>query len=516
MKKLIVFALLLVILVGAGYGAYRLGLLSRFLGGGATGSPPSTETAAGAMQPVAEGGQAGAPAGGTVAEGPPPAPPVVQPTIGQPGQGVANKSIEVRVVNVRTAPSIGDVSAAQGREFVIVDTSWKNLIPKVKVNRKKAQDRTAGMGALGFGGGATDKDRAEDEANTTIESVAFEVPELPKHLWLVVDSRLAEPIDEDATNALDAHLGPDKIGIREFEQVVTGGIAFQAPAGAQSLALLYLDSANGHLLLPIKGELPALASSLGGGSSRSNEIVDLAVTGAAWAEAEGGTPGLKTLVVSVKGISRQNAIADIPFGEFGFLQTDLGCVAQPDEQSTAVKKPLAPVGRFLPMVPNEGQLAFTVPADTRSAVLMLRARSAAPIELPALGDGSVRKPAASATHQDGKVLRVSVVGTGTLPAGLQAPPAGSEHLVVDYLVENLTSGSGLELQPKPQFALADAAGTKYEPVSEGVTLPCGLTGENVVPAGGWRRFSLLYTVPVGQPLTLEYRGFESTGTLKVR
>jgi hypothetical protein len=89
-------------------------------------------------------------------------------------------------------------------------------------------------------------------------------------------------------------------------------------------------------------------------------------------------------------------------------------------------------------------------------------------------------------------------------------------LVVDYLVENLPSGPWLELQPEPQFALADAAGTKYEPESESVALPCGLTGDNVMPAGGWRRFPLLYTVPVGQPLSLQYRGFESTGTLKVR
>jgi hypothetical protein len=37
-----------------------------------------------------------------------------------------------------------------------------------------------------------------------------------------------------------------------------------------------------------------------------------------------------------------------------------------------------------------------------------------------------------------------------------------------------------------------------------------------VSAGSWRRFSLLYTVPAGRPLTLQYRGFESTGSLKVR
>jgi hypothetical protein len=88
--------------------------------------------------------------------------------------------------------------------------------------------------------------------------------------------------------------------------------------------------------------------------------------------------------------------------------------------------------------------------------------------------------------------------------------------VVDYLVENLTAGSGLELQPQPQLALADPSGRKYEPVPASAQLPCRLTGDNVVPAGGWRRFSLLYAVPAGQPLTLQYRGFQSVGTLKVR
>ena len=125
-------------------------------------------------------------------------------------------------------------------------------------------------------------------------------------------------------------------------------------------------------------------------------------------------------------------------------------------------------------------------------------------------------PPVRATHTDGKVLRVHVVGTTAPPTGLPAPGAGREHLVVDYVVENLTTGTGAELQPEPQFALADGQGTKYEPAPESQQLPCRLTGANVVPAGGWRRFSLLYVVPAGQPLSLKYRGFESEGSLKVR
>jgi hypothetical protein len=43
-----------------------------------------------------------------------------------------------------------------------------------------------------------------------------------------------------------------------------------------------------------------------------------------------------------------------------------------------------------------------------------------------------------------------------------------------------------------------------------------VAGAGVVPAGGWRRFSLLYAVPPGEPVSVQYRGFESTGTFKVR
>jgi len=109
-----------------------------------------------------------------------------------------------------------------------------------------------------------------------------------------------------------------------------------------------------------------------------------------------------------------------------------------------------------------------------------------------------------------------VVGTGAPPAGLPPPRAGLEHLVVDYMVENLTAGAGIELQPAPQFTLADDSGATYAPDRSSPRLPCRLTGRNVVPAGGWRRFSLLYAVPDGQPLTVKYRGFASEGSLKVR
>jgi hypothetical protein len=486
--------------------------------GGTAGTPAPGGTA-GSEAVGGAPGEPGTPAApATAAETPAsagtPVPPGAVAIAGQ-GQPVSNKAIELRVTSHRTAPEIEGRAAPQGREFVIVDSAWKNLIPPQKVNRKKATDRTAGMGGLGFGGGATAADRAADEANTTLEPVPFEIGPMTSHVWLIADGRDVSGIDEDATNAIDGHLPVSSLKIPAQNAVRSGPLVFQAPANAKALSLLMLDSANGHLLVPITGAAPTLVSSLGG-ASRSNAYVDLALAGASWSES--ATPRSKTLVATLRGISRQEALVDIPFGEFSYLQTGQGCIVEPDTASAspAVVQPLSPMGRFVPFVPREGQLAFTVPDDTQSATLLLRLRGQAPIDLPVVGDGSLRMPPVRATHVDGKVLRVHVVGAGAPPAGLPPPGDGLEHLVVDYVVENLTTGTGAELQPEPQFALADDQGTQYPPAAESRQLPCRLTGANVVPAGSWRRFSLLYTVPSGQPLTLKYRGLESEGPLKVR
>jgi len=445
-----------------------------------------------------------------------PAPAVTPVTVARTGQPVANNAIELRVTNVRTASSIGNRTAAQGREFVMIDTAWKNLLQPQRVTRKAAEDRTQGAGGLGFGGGTGAKERAEEEANTTIESVRFQVSPLTNYLWLLVDGRLAEAIDTEATDAVNGHLPTDILEIEKFQEVRTGSVAFQAPANAQALALLFLDTNHGHVVLPIKGAPPRLASSLGG-PSHANEFVDLTLTGASWAEGAAKDPGMRTLVLTIKGISLQNAMVDMPFGEFASLQTDQGCIAQPDEQSPAVLRPLAPVGRFIPLAPNEGQLAFTLPAATRGATFVFRASQGKPIEFPVLGDASPQRPATRATVTDGSTLKLHLVGTlSGAPAGVEPPESGREYIVVDYLVENLHATQGLELQPAEQLALVDGAGEHHAPDAASDRLPCRLTGAGVVPAGGWRRFSLLYTVPAGQPLIVEYRGFESSGKLKVR
>ena len=96
------------------------------------------------------------------------------------------------------------------------------------------------------------------------------------------------------------------------------------------------------------------------------------------------------------------------------------------------------------------------------------------------------------------------------------PPAGSERVALDLVVQNLRSGAGIDLQANQQFRLVTPDGKRYPPLAESAKALCRL-GRGVVPAGSARRFTLVYDVPPGQPLQLEYRGFHVKSELvKVR
>jgi hypothetical protein len=446
---------------------------------------------------------------------PPPAA-VAAVAVAEVGQGVSNKAVEVRVLGARTMPAVGGRTPAPGREFVAIDTSWKNIIPLAKVNRKKAGDRTAGAGSLGFGGGATAQDRAKDEADTTLEPTKFEIGPMPNLVWLIADGPRAEALDVGATNATPGHLPAGTLTIPALNDVRTGSLVYETAADSQSLALLVLDSINGHMLIPIRGAAPRPASGLGG-ASRSNSAVDLAVTGVNWSSGPADRPGTRMLVVGVKGISRQEAIADIPFGDFGFLQTDQGCMARPENKPESVARPLSPMGRFPPFAPSEGQLAFVVPADSKSATLLLRVRErAGSLDLPVIGNAKPAWPSPASTVTDGDVLKVHLLPGTAVPAGVPPASSGSERIALDLVVENLRANDGVELQLDQQFRLVTPDSKRIGPSGDSAHAPCSLTGD-VVPAGSSRRFTLVYDVPPGQPLQFEYRGFNvKSEMVKVR
>ena len=78
-------------------------------------------------------------------------------------------AVELRIEGVERVREINGHTARAGNEFVIVDTSWKNVIPLKLIDKTASQSPTAG-----FGLGA--KKSTPDPANQTLEPTAYVVP----------------------------------------------------------------------------------------------------------------------------------------------------------------------------------------------------------------------------------------------------------------------------------------------------------------------------------------------------
>ena len=427
-----------------------------------------------------------------------------------------NKAVEIRVEGYQEVAALNGRPAPSGRTFAVLDTSWKNIIPLQPAKPKpRGGDRSYGAGGLGFGvgGGAT----PASQQQPTMEPTPYLVPEVPKHVWLVTDNRYADAIDVPATAQVPEHLPTNRFVIPRLGDVLKGKLVFAVPAGARYAALLFLDTNYGNALVPVKGtpaESPAPKTLA---PAQQNELLELAVTEAGWATNGPKPPdGFRYFIVGLRGISRSAGnIVQLELNKWMFLQTDQAFVAQPEMNATWLTRPFTGLTPFLPAAPNEGQVAFLLPADAHQTMVLLRPPAGGPMDLPAPDRVKATWARAVATIADGGTLKINCLPAGALPPGLRPPPPGRQYVVLDLVAENLVP-KGVELQPIQQFRLQDAAGTFYPPVPDSSRLAFHPTGRNVVPANAARRVQLLYLVPAGQSMRLSYRGFEKTETIELQ
>ena len=424
-----------------------------------------------------------------------------------------NMAVEIRVEAYQEVASLNGRPAPAGRSFFVLDTSWKNIIPLQPAKAKpQGGGRTYGAGGLGFG---VAREAAPPAASQpALEPTPYLVGEVPKHVWLVTENRYADPIDLQATAQVPGRLPTNRLLIPGFNDVLTGKLVFAAPAGARYAALLFLDTTYGNALIPVKGTPADSPAPDPLAPAQGNELLELAVTEAGWAT-DGPKPpeGFRYFVVGLRGASRSAAnIVQLELGRYLFLQTEQAFVAQPEVNARWLRRPFTGLTPFLPAAPNEGQVAFLLPADARQTMVLLRPPGVGPIDLPAPDRVKATWPKAVATIADGATVRINCLRAGALPPGLRPAPAGKQHVVLDLVAENLLP-KGVELQPGQQFRLQDAEGAFYTPAPESSRLTFHPTGRNVVPAGGARRVQLLYLVPAGQSMRLAYRGFEKTETV---
>ena len=382
------------------------------------------------------------------------------------------KAVEITVERAQTVATIGNRRARPGYEFVIVSTAWKNVLPQ-------------GLG----------------------QTTTYRVPSLDEHVWLVTDGRYIDGVDLQAQESTPGHLA-DGFSVKPAE-TVRGTIVFEAMAGARFRALALLDATYGHAQVAVSGVKPVLPAPIG--APRENAVVQLLVSEAGFGPAGRPAPsGRRYFTVALRGTSKSSSdIVRLPLADIVYLQTDRGCVAKPDLSVTPLTRPFGETALFVPAVPNEGQIAFLVPDDTKSARVLITPSGEASLALPAGPDFAPSWPTPVATINDGTTLKLLVLPAAPKPATLPAAPAGRQYVLLDLVAQNLKSDQGIELDGRQAIRLVDAGGRFIAPSPISDQLPCSLGEIGVVPPGNARRFQLLYDIPAGAtPSKVEYRGFE--------
>jgi len=421
------------------------------------------------------------------------------------GMTVRTKAIELRVEGVRRTAEIAGRHSRPGCEFVIVDTSWKNIIPLTPIDKTaQASNPTAG-----FGGFGTSKRPPPDPANIVMAPTPYVVPMLAKQMWLLSDGRFADTVDLDAQPLVEGHFPLDGFGIQKLDDVVRGTLVFEARVGASYQAFQFYDNDHGHALVPLVGSPPPQAPPTLG-PARENELLHLSVTEAGPAPGGITAPeGQRALVVGLRGSSRSpRDIIDIPVQQFIYAQTEQGCLSRPEPNPEGLARPIAEIASFPPTGANEGQLLFFVPASARAVRVLLRSEKGAPLDLPAPTDFQPTWPKPVQTITDGTTLRVHLLPAPGPPPNLPPLAAGRAYELLDVVAENLNPTKGVELQSvQLRLQAADGSFIDPSPLSSGV--PCRLSSDGVIPAATARRFLFVYETPGDQrPRKVNYRGFE--------
>jgi hypothetical protein len=220
-------------------------------------------------------------------------------------------------------------------------------------------------------------------------------------------------------------------------------------------------------------------------------------------------PGLHNYTVGLRGIGRSRANdLVLEFQRFVFAQNERGCISHPEPHATWLKRPFGETTLFSPAKPTEGQLAFLVPDDRQRVRVLIAPASGNGLVVPAGEDFTPTWPPPVQTIEDGSTLRVLVLPIPAPSAALAPPAPGREHVVLDFVIENLKTTQGIEFQTSQQLRLAGPAGAFVQPSALTKQFGCRLDDGDVIPPGHARRFLLVYDMPAGAPRRLQYRGFE--------
>jgi len=418
----------------------------------------------------------------------------------------ANKAAKVTVTGSDFEKDVTTQAAPAGKSFFVLETEWKNIHPKQKIEKSQLegkQDRTMGVGGLMTGGKSEKKEEMVDA------DVAYLVPSFLDHAYLLADG------ESYALDKLTERV-PGGIGLtKEFSLPKQGDtkkvrFVYLIPEKAKNIAFQFFDYSYGHILIPLKGDLKLAAGSGGAAKSKAlgslkDDYLELAATAldfrTDYADEE-APEGWRYAVVklsgkSLSGNASQKDIVQVEPTEYIWLATKNGHIYYGCGGSTTDEGFI----RFTPDFFQSQEVAFIVPASEKEFSLGLRVQNR--VYALALNAPPAAEPAAKpqAIHRDGKTMEVMLFGARR-EKGL---------VILDLGIRSLVK-SGVEIQADAQFILK--AGGEDVSFDEDATAalfhrpPTPFT----IPPQSFVRFELAYATEAA-PASLYYRGFEGEGKL---
>ncbi len=414
--------------------------------------------------------------------------------------GSQNKGVNIRIEAVEL---LYETAVEQnGKQALKITTLWRNVHAKQKIDRKsleKKADRT--MGAGGFFTGSS---KGGSNSNQQIEKdVAYKVPKWGDHLFLLVDG-IAYSLDV-ASAKLKNGVNPSKgFIISRQGQEAEAQFLFRIPDTAENIALQFFDNANGHVQIPLAGNIQ-----LARGTGFPKGLIDQVTTG----DLELGvmskqlrndiqelrsSDGWKFLAVELVGKSKfiKGGVAsfvDIDASKYVWLEGDGGFIFDPIIVLNKSKQRL----RFTPEFFSAESVSFLVPDKLQNYQLAVRNGSETSyLNLSEKSPALPPKP--FKTFMDGKVAQWQLYSVTRTKTGV----------LVDIGVQGLDMKKGLEIKPYRQIRL-DGSKKKIKPDKRmSQDLAFGAKTLVVVPPKGIARFVLNFKTVEG-PLTLHVKGLRT-------
>ncbi len=414
---------------------------------------------------------------------------------------LANHAVKVTVIQSGFEKEVASQAAPPGKSFFILETEWKNIHPKQKIEKRKLEkkpDRTMGVGGL-LGGKKEEKEEEYVEAD-----VAYLVPNFFDHAYLLADGETysLDKLTESISGGINLR--------KEFSLPKQGDtkrvrFVYAIPERARHIAFQFFDYSYGHILIPIQGDLKIAAGTRGARPITLGEFKDSFLELAATAidfrseyKDEEAPEGWRYAVVKLRGKSlsasgTEKNIVQIEPREYIWVSTKEGHLYYSSGGSTTEEGYI----RFTPDFYQNQEVAFLVPEREKEISLGMRVQNR--VYFLALTTKPAALPAAKprAIHKDGRTMEIM----------LFAARQDKGLVILDLGIRSLVK-SGIQIQTDAQFILkAEGEDIHFD---EGATN--GLFHRPptpfIIPPETFVRFELAYRIDE-VPDSLYYRGYES-------